>query len=142
MPVEAEKTKSSGRRVEEAAIRPPCEIDARAVISDKAQLIGTHKITIGANAVVHPYAKLDSTSGPVTIGEYCIVFERAVVGVSEQSASATEGVTLGASVCINSRAKVEAKSVGNGTSVEVCGTLCAGSVVGEVWAPQKGLDTD
>ncbi|KAK4906240.1 hypothetical protein LTR28_000636, partial [Elasticomyces elasticus] len=51
-----------------APAKPPCTIHPSAVISDRAILTGTHPISIAENTVLHPYARIDSTNGPVELG--------------------------------------------------------------------------
>ena len=65
------------------AAGPPCTIDPTAIIADKAQLTGSHPVTIAEHVVLHPYARIRAEGGSVTIGPYCIVSEGAVVGLPE-----------------------------------------------------------
>ncbi len=55
-------------------------ISPQATIHKEAFISGSHPISIGANAVIQLRAKISSTHGPVTVGEGCVVYERAVVG--------------------------------------------------------------
>ena len=110
--------------------RPPTSIHATAIISDKAQLTGTHPISIGANTVIHPFAKIDSTFGEVSIGEGCIVSERVVIGVA--SAGTETGVVVGDFVSIETGAVVETERLGRGSVVCVMGVLGRGCRIGEV----------
>lgn len=59
---------------------PPLTISPSAIISDKAILSGTHPIAIADDAMIHPFARLDSSRGPIAIGAGALVWERAVVG--------------------------------------------------------------
>lgn len=96
-------------------------------------LTGTHLISIGANTVIHPFAKLDSTFGEIKIGEGCIVAERAVVGLaSEGSEGEGTGVTIGDSVSIETSAVIEAERVGRGNVVCVMAVLGRRCKIGEV----------
>lgn len=117
-----------------APARPPTSIHATAIISDKAVLTGSHLISVGANTVIHPFAKLDSSFGEVKIGEGCIVAERAVVGLASEG-SEGNGVTIGDSVSIETSAVVEAESVGKGSVVCVMAVLGRGCKIGEVRFP-------
>ena len=113
--------------------KPPCKIDAKAIISDKAILIGSHLITIGEGTVIHPYAKIDSTHASVAIGRDCIIAERAIIGVVD--ADTSDGIRLQDYVTVETAASVHAMMVGKGSTIGVQSILGAGSCVGEVGIP-------
>lgn len=110
--------------------KPPCQIHSLAIISDKAQIIGTEPVKIGENTVLHPYAKIVTQGGSVVIGKNCVIGSNAVVGVTKESGQGD--VILGDGVNIESNAVVEAKTVGDGTAVEVSARLGRGAVIGRV----------
>lgn len=106
---------------------PPCTIDPTAVIADKAQLTGSHPVTIAEHVVLHPYARIRAEGGSVTIGPYCIVSEGAVVGLPEGRAG---DVVLERWVNVESGAEVLAKQVGEGTEVGIQARIGEGATVG------------
>lgn len=116
-----------------SAPKPPTTIAPTAIISETASLTGTHPISLAANSVIHPRAKLVSTYGPVKVGEGCIICEKTSVGILSHGEDSTEGVDLGRSVVVEAGAVVEARSVGEGTVVEVGARVGRGAVVGKVW---------
>lgn len=119
--------------------KPPCVINPKAVISEKAALLGTHKITIGPDTVIHPYAKLDATHGPIELGAYCIVAERAIVGLTS-AAPDPAAVTIGDYVSIETGATVEASQVGKATVIGAYSTLQPGCVIGMVVINGSNVD--
>ena len=60
--------------------RPPLEIHPTAHLDPQAYIQGTSTITLGANVVVHPRARLVSVHGPLTIRAGTVILERCVVG--------------------------------------------------------------
>ena len=88
--------------------------------------------------MLHPHGKVTSGTAPVVVGEGCIVFEKAVVGVglrdsfAARGESRADGVVLGRNVVVETGAVVEAAEVGEGTVVEAGARLGAGVVVGKV----------
>ncbi|KAF7454497.1 transferase hexapeptide domain protein [Pyrenophora tritici-repentis] len=128
-------------------------LDSSVLIAQHAQLTGTQPITIGPNTVLHPHCKLSSALAPVVLGEGCVVFERAKVGVgmsaeldaaSRRSSVApvrivanaresmrSEGTFLGKNVVVESNAIVEAAEVGEGSVIEVGAVVGRGSIIGK-----------
>lgn len=60
--------------------RPPLEIHPTAHLDPQAYIQGTFTITLGANVVIHPRARLVSIRGPLTIRAGTVILERCVVG--------------------------------------------------------------
>jgi dynactin 6 len=114
--------------------KPPVHLDPQSVISDSATLFGTHLITVGANAVVHPRATINSTHAPVTIGAGCIINERCNVGLQEEPDSYLSDlhVELEANVTLEPGATAEASRVGEGSVIEAGARLGTGAVLGKV----------
>lgn len=115
---------------------PTITIDPTANVSDKASLTGTHAITIGLRAIIHPFARLDSSAGPIDIGEAVNVWEKAVVGAPPVDKSVKEQVgretTIAAHASIHPHAIVYAFSnIGAHTDVEVGASIGTGAVLGE-----------
>lgn len=129
-------------------------LDTSVLIAQHAQLTGTQPITIGPNSVIHPHSKISSAFAPVVLGEGCVVYERAKVGVgmgaeldaesrrssmasSRNSASAglirSEGTFLDKNVVVESNAIVEAAEVGEGTVIQVGAVLGKGCIIGKVY---------
>lgn len=127
---------AANRRPVSSAPKPPTSISSSCVVDNTAVLTGTGLITISANAVLNPRAKLDSTYGPVTIGDGCIIWERASIGllskVQDEEGIISEGVELGKNVTVEAAATVEAQSIGNGTVIEFGAKIGKGSVLGKV----------
>lgn len=129
-------------------------LDGSVLIAQHAQLTGTHPITISSNSVLHPHSKISSALAPVFLGEGCVVYERAKIGVgmgaeldvdSRRSSMASsrsstsmrdpmraDGVVLGKYVVVESNAVVEAAEVGEGSVIEVGAVLGRGCVIGKV----------
>ncbi|KAF2220869.1 trimeric LpxA-like protein [Elsinoe ampelina] len=107
-----------------AVSKPPCKIDPTAIISDKAVLVGTHPITIGSRTVLHPYAKLDSTNGPITLGSNCIISERANV-------EAQNDVKVDDHVSIETGALVQSSRIGQCCTISAYALLQTGTQLGQ-----------
>lgn len=95
-------------------------------------LTGHHAITIAAGAVIHPNARVTSLHGPVVIGEGCIVYEKATVGIPELEGGQGRGVVLDKNVVVDSSAIVQAALVGEGTTIGADVKVGLGSAVGKV----------
>lgn len=121
--------------------RAPSTIATSATIANHALLSGTSQITIGAHAVLHPYARVLSHAGPVEIGEAVVVWERAVVGVGpgdeDEEEVEARFVLVERDCVIESGALVAAKMVGRGTVVEAFARVGEGCVIGKVSFPTR-----
>ncbi|KAF2657869.1 trimeric LpxA-like protein [Lophiostoma macrostomum CBS 122681] len=130
-------------------------LDPSVLIAQHAQLTGTHPITIGPNAILHPHCKVSSAFAPVVLGEGVLIYERARAGVgfgdtgggsgsgdeSRRSSVASsggardslrvDGTVLGKNVVVESAAVVEAAEVGEGSVIEAQAVLGRGCVVGK-----------
>ncbi|CAF9931727.1 MAG: hypothetical protein HETSPECPRED_008178 [Heterodermia speciosa] len=113
------------------SVGPPTAIHPAAVVSNAASLKGTQPVSVSANSIIQPRARLISTHGPITIGERCIIAERAVLGLQSQAIVDGSGVVLGNGVVIESGATVQG-SLEEGSLVEVGAVVGKGSVVGKV----------
>lgn len=122
--------------------KPPCKIDPKAIISEKAVLVGTHLITIGANTVVHPFAKLDATKAPLELGQNCIVAERAVVGILGEPSGESSKVVIDEFVSIETGATVEASVVGKASVIGAYSTVRADCNIGKVRLDCRRLSTE
>ena len=116
-------------------VKPQCRVHSTALISEKAQLTGPGVIEIGENVIVHPHARIKAEGGNVVLGKGCIVSERAVVGLSEASDAGKEDaggteVVLGEGVSIESGTVVEARKIGEWSTVEINAKIGRGAVVG------------
>lgn len=132
-------------------------LDASVLIAQHAQLTGTQPITIGSNSVLHPHSRISSALAPVVLGEGCVVYERAKIGVgmgaeldaesrrssmasarnSATSAGMTrsEGTFLDKNVVVESNAIVEAAEIGEGTVIQVGAVIGRGCIIGKVYRP-------
>jgi len=128
-------TSASTARPPTAPPRPPLKVDPTAHVADKASITGTFPISIAASAVVHPYARLTSTSGPIEIGEGAVVWERAIVGegAAGESGDAERKTTLGRYVVIEAGASIGAGAhIGERSVVEVGAKVGVGCAISEV----------
>lgn len=117
--------RSSAAASAQLAAKPPCQIHASAVVAEKASITGSHTVELGENTVVHPHATIKAENGKVIIGQNSIIYETAVVG--------GEGdIKIGDGVVIESGAIVEAKSIGDGTIIEVKVKIGRGATLGKV----------
>ncbi|KAF2734226.1 trimeric LpxA-like protein [Polyplosphaeria fusca] len=123
-------------------------IDPSVLIAQHAQLTGTHPITIGPNAVLHPHCKISSVQAPVVLGEGVVIYEKAKVGVGIGNADTesrrssvvpspgsrdslrVDGTVLGRNVVIETSTVVEAAEIGEGSVVEVNAVIGQGCVIG------------
>lgn len=115
-----------------AAPKPPTSLASSLVIAEQASLTGTHLITLGANTVIHPRAKLSSAHAPITIGSNCIISERSIIGLQVANANEREGVVIDNGVVVEVGALIEAKHVGEGCHIEVNARIGKRSVLGKV----------
>ena len=113
------------------SVEPPTTVHPTSVVSVAASLKGTQPVSVGANSIIQPRARLISTYGPITIGERCIIAERAVLGLQNEATVDGNGVVLKNGVVIESGATVEG-SVEEGSLVEVGAMVGKGSMVGKV----------
>ena len=114
--------------------KAPTSIAPTCVIADTAVLTGIHLITISANAILHPRARINSTHGPVTIGEGCIVSEKTSIGfLSPTEEDGPLGMILENDVVVEPAAVVEGRTIGQGTTLEAGSKVCAGAVIGKVF---------
>jgi carbonic anhydrase/acetyltransferase-like protein (isoleucine patch superfamily) len=129
-------TRPSSKRISTAptAPRAPTNLHPTSTIANHALLTGHYPITISANTILHPYAKIISSEGPVEIGEGSIVWEKGVVGImSDQGDGEEKATILGRNVVIETGAVVEAgTSIGEGSVVEGFARVGEGCVVGKV----------
>lgn len=106
-------------------------ISKDAVIRAGAQ---KHEVTIGHGTVVHPYAVIDSTNGPIQIGDYCVISEFASIvnTVSSAAASPTDGskrMVVGSYNIFAPRCVIEALRVGDGNKFGAMSSVGIMSVV-------------
>ncbi|KAA8910247.1 trimeric LpxA-like protein [Sphaerosporella brunnea] len=114
------------RLSESAAARPPAILSPTILISDVAQLTGTHLIRVGNHTAVHPRCRINSSAGPITIGDYCILNERTQIIAPDE-----RGIVLENYVVVETNAVVEAQRVGEGSVIEVGAKIGKGAVVGK-----------
>lgn len=110
-------------------VKPQCKIHSTATIADKAQITGPNIVEIGENAFIHPHAKMKADHGNVFIGKGSMVSEKAVVGVPEDGGETD--LIIGEGVSIESGAVVEARKIGDHTTIEVNAKVGRGAVVGK-----------
>ena len=136
---------TSTRRPTSIVPKPPSSLSSTCVIAETASLIGTNLITVSANAVLQPRARIIATSAPVVIGEGCIVCERATVGQLNAETDEEEesgiGVILEKNVIVEAGALVEAKFVGEGTTIELGARIGKGAILGKASITLRSMDT-
>ncbi|TAQ86839.1 hypothetical protein B7494_g4809 [Chlorociboria aeruginascens] len=111
--------------------KSPTSFASTVIIADSAVLTGSNLIKLGANTVIHPRTKMNSTFGRVTIGNTCIISERSSIGLLSPPETAQDGVLIGSGVVVEVGATVEAASVGDGCLIEVNAKLGKGVVLGK-----------
>ena len=109
-------------------VKPQCKIHSTAVVADKAQITGSHLVEIGENVIIHPHAKIKAEYGNVFIGKGSMIAEKAIVGPLEGDGEMD--VVLGEGVSIETGALVEAKKIGDHTTIEVNSKIGAGALIG------------
>ncbi|KAK3634440.1 hypothetical protein LTR56_015319 [Elasticomyces elasticus] len=107
---------------------------SKPTLSEKAQFTGSHAVNIGEGAIIHPHARIRAEGGDVMIGKHSMLYERALVGTVDGG-----DVTIGEYVNIETGAVVEAKSVGDGTTVEVNAVVGKSAVLGR-WCKVAPLE--
>ncbi|MCJ1381310.1 hypothetical protein MMC17_004420 [Xylographa soralifera] len=126
---------TTSRRPVSTVPKPPSSLSPTCIIAETASLTGTSLITVSANAVLHPRAKIIATYAPVVIGEGCIVCERASVGLlnaeNDEEQESGIGVILEKNVTVEAGAVVEAKFVGEGTTIELGARIGKGAILGK-----------
>lgn len=120
------------------AAKPQCKIHPTAVVADKAQISGTKLVEIGENVIIHPHARIQAEHGNVFIGRGCQIAEKTVIGAREGEGEMD--VVLGEGVSIQTGAVVEAKKVGDYSTIEVNAKIGAGALVGK-WCKVAGSCT-
>ena len=120
--------------------RPPLSTHPSATVSEQAYFQGTHPVSIGAGTVIHPRAKLLSFEGPISIGEGCIIGEKAVIGggpsskgsgqaSAEAAATGSEGTASTATILENAvqvgplATVSEAAHIGSAATVDTSASL-------------------
>ncbi|KAJ5679823.1 hypothetical protein N7462_008067 [Penicillium macrosclerotiorum] len=65
--------------------KAPLKADPSATIADTVVFQGTYPVTIGAGTIIHPRARFYAYEGPISIGDGCVISEKAVIGASPSS---------------------------------------------------------
>lgn len=133
---------STGKRSSTNIRKAPATFDPDVTVANHAVLTGIHPISVGAQTVVHPHARIISTYSAVDIGQGCVISEKAVVGLSDLSQDSDqeglklpETIRIGNNVSIETGAVVEAAEVGENTLIDVDAKVGAGATVGKVIIP-------
>ncbi len=111
-------------------VKPKCNIQPSAVIADRAQLTGSHTITIGEDVFVHPYAKIKAEHGNVQIGKGSILAEKAAIGTAEEEDGQAE-IVIGEGVRIESGSVLAARKVGDHCTLGINCRVGRGAVLGK-----------
>ncbi|KAF2753906.1 hypothetical protein EJ05DRAFT_479927 [Pseudovirgaria hyperparasitica] len=130
-----------------SAPKPPLSSSSRAIIAGHASLSGMNRISLGPYTVLHPYSRISSNVAPVTLNEGCVIWEKATIGISDNSIRYSEdkseketqrGTTLNRHVVVESLAVVEAKEIGEGTIIESGAKVGIGCVLGKYCTVSPG----
>ncbi|KAL6249869.1 hypothetical protein RBB50_003725 [Rhinocladiella similis] len=73
-----------------SATRPPVTVGHTTHLDPGAYVRGTHAITLGEHILVHPRSQLIGVHGPLSIGDKCIISEKAIIGGPVQTSSTTD----------------------------------------------------
>lgn len=110
------------------------KISSSALLADKVILTGPNHITIAAHAALHPFARLNSESGAIRLGEYSVIWERAVIGTIEPDGPelATEGTVETLGVELDSHISIGSGAVVHGpaTRIGASSIIGAGARIG------------
>ena len=130
--------------------KPPLEIHPTAHLDPQAYVQGTYPISLGANVVIHPRARLAAVHGPLAIGAGTVISERCIIGgpvpdTKEPLPAPTEvplNTTIGRNVVFHTSAEAHAGTflddacllepravVRKGVNVGKHSKVCAGCVV-------------
>ncbi|KAJ8612733.1 hypothetical protein MRB53_037309 [Persea americana] len=125
---------------------PQLTLSSTATLSPRATLQGTHPITIGDGAIIHPFAILNAAHAPIVIGAGTIVWERAEIGGSgnpvqspavstnqdaPKADMAQQTTSIGSNVSVHPLSRVDTGAkIGDGAEVAVAAHVGAGAVVG------------
>jgi len=72
--------------------KPPVELPSTTHLDPGAYVRGTDAITLGDHTLVHPRAQLISVHGPLSIGDHCIISEKAIIaGPIPSTSTSTTG---------------------------------------------------
>ncbi|KAI5356876.1 Putative trimeric LpxA-like superfamily, dynactin subunit 6 [Septoria linicola] len=126
-PANTSKRTSAAMTSEPVAKPPPCKIHSLAVVSDKAQITGSHTVELCDNSVLHPHCKIKADHGIVYVGRSTIICEATIIGVTEGEGN----VIIGDGVLIEAGATIEAKSIGDGTVIEAKAKIGKGAMIGK-----------
>lgn len=130
--------------LKDAGPRAPVRFSSSLIISDSAILTGIHTITLRTESLVHPRARLESSTGPIDVGKRCIIQERTHVGAiprtpgpvpaKNDTASGGDGVLLKDYSVVEAGSVIEAGGtvIGEGTRVGVGSRIERGAIIGDV----------
>ena len=90
-------------------------------------------VTVGHGSVIHPYATITASCGPVFIGEYCIVEEGCVIeNILEPLADGTKPtMQIGDRCWLKAKSVVRAASLAPGCRIMPFANVGCSSVLGE-----------
>lgn len=116
-------TTSAPKPVQAPTAKLQLSIHPTAIVADRANIGGNYPITIDARAIVHPFARLDSSAGPIEIGEAAVVWEKAMVG-------ATPVPTPNAPAIATQNSEPKRTIIGAFASIHPHSTVYSGSTIG------------
>lgn len=88
-PPPAQHRSSSSSHTPTGPPKAPLKADPSATIADTAVFQGTYPVTIGAGTVIHPRARFYAFEGPISVGDGCIISEKAIIGAAPGTLAST-----------------------------------------------------
>lgn len=88
-PPPAQHRSSSSSHTPTGPPKAPLKADPSATIADTAIFQGTYPVTIGAGTVIHPRARFYAFEGPISVGDGCIISEKAIIGAAPGTSAST-----------------------------------------------------
>lgn len=136
------------------------QIHATAHIADKAALssstLNPHPIIINEGCVLHPFSRLDSSAGPIALGERCVVWEKAAIGGESSHAARSPSasprdnsendaevrtITLGDGVVVHPHARIVGPAViGDSCVIGIAAVVGAGAVLNDEVVVASGAE--
>ncbi|KAI0133646.1 trimeric LpxA-like protein [Xylariales sp. AK1849] len=113
--------------------KAPVNFSSSLTIADTAILTGNHTINVSSESVIHPRAKLESSSGRITIGRRCIIHERTHVGAAAVPSPHSYGVILEDYVTVEVAAIIESgeTTIGEGCLIGIGARIGKGAQLGK-----------
>ena len=106
------------------------QLHPTALLCQKTYVVGSHPIRVGANAIIQPFARIDSTAGPVEIGDGCIIWECANVGYSKHYSNGVVSDAAGQQLGVVTTTVGKNSVVDSQSTIEAGAELMHGCTIG------------